>query len=78
MRSSTEIQEDLTAALNARRKAFEAQSYSQDSGQGKQTVTRANLTELNKTIRELQTELADAKAEESGSSGIVSINFQRY
>jgi len=78
MRSSTEIQADLDAAYTARRTALSAQSYSLDTGQGKQQVQRANLSEINKTIRELETELEDAVSSESGNSGILAPTFRRY
>jgi hypothetical protein len=78
MRSSSDIQADLDAALEARRTALQAQSYSLDTGQGKQLVTRADLGTINKTIRELQAELKDALASESGDTGITSGSFQRY
>ncbi len=76
-RSSTEIQADLTEAYAARIIALKAQSYSLDTGQGKQTVQRADLTAINKTIDALQQELAQAQANESGDSGIISGVFAR-
>jgi hypothetical protein len=77
MRSSTAIQADLNAAYSIRLKAMDAQSYMHDSGQGKQSVTRANLSEINKTINLLESELETALAEESGSSGIEFPKFER-
>jgi hypothetical protein len=78
MRSSTEIQEDLTAALLARRTALQAQSYGMNDGQGSQNVSRANLSDINKTIRELQSELEEAEFCESGDTGLTSGIFRRY
>jgi hypothetical protein len=59
-RSATDIQADLDAAYTARRTAMQAQSYSLDTGQGKQLVTRADLSSINDTIRQLESELEDA------------------
>jgi hypothetical protein len=78
MRNSAEIKVDLDAALTARRTALQAQSYSLDTGQGKQQVQRADLGAINKTIRELQTEYDEAVASESGDTGITAGSFQRY
>jgi hypothetical protein len=78
MRSSTDIQADLDAAYIARRTALSAQEYSLDTGQGKQSVKRASLSDINKTIRELELELAQANDAASGDNGIVSGIFQRY
>lgn len=78
MRSSTAIQSDLDEAYSIRLKAMNAQSYMEDSGQGKQSVTRANLSEINKTINILESELENALAEESGSCGIEFPSFKRY
>lgn len=77
-RPSSEIQEDLTAAYASRRTALQAQEYGIDSGQGRQNVKRANLQEINKTIRDLESELSTALDSESGGSGIIAANFQRY
>lgn len=78
MRTIAEIQADLDAAVAGRRAAMQAQGYSLDTGQGKQMVNRASLSEFNKTIRELQAELSEAQAYESGDSGIVAGSFVRY
>ena len=77
LRSTTDIQTDLDLARSARMKAITGQSYSLDTGQTRQTVTRANLTEINKTIRQLESELARAEAADRGDSGIVALNFRR-
>ena len=49
-----------------------AQSYTLDTGQGRQTVERASLSDINKTIRELTQELEDAT-----EPGILAGNFDR-
>jgi hypothetical protein len=78
MRTTTEIQQDLKSAYQARLTALSAQSYSLDTGQGKQMVQRANLSEINKTIRLLEAELESATASESGDNGVTAGNFVRY
>ena len=78
MRSAADIQADLDVAYAARRTAMSAQSYSIDSGQGKQTVERASLSDIQKMIRDLQAELEQAQAYESGDTGITSGSFVRY
>lgn len=77
LRSTTDIQTDLDAVRAARIKAVTAQSYNLDSGQTRQGVVRANLTEINKTIRQLESELERAEAADRGDSGIVALNFRR-
>ena len=77
LRSTTDIQTDLDAVRAARIKAITAQSYTLDSGQTRQGVVRANLTEINKTIRQLESELSRAEAADRGDSGIVALNFRR-
>jgi len=76
-RNATEIQEDLDAAIASRRAAMQAQSYSMDSGQGRQQVTRVDLKTLNATIRELQNELETANADANGYGGLDHVDFQR-
>lgn len=78
MRTSADISADLQAACAARRSALQAQSYSLDTGQGKQAVQRADLSTINKTIRDLEAELETATADESGSAGIMAGTFRRY
>lgn len=78
MRTSTEIQIDLDAAVAARRVAMTAQSYSMDSGQGKQQVQRASLKDLNELVKDLTAELEQAQASESGDAGLVAGEFVRY
>lgn len=74
-RDIAEIQADLTAAYESRRTALQAQNYSLDTGQGKQSVTRASLSEINKTIRELQAELEEAQ---NAWGGLMTGSFERY
>jgi len=73
-RSVTEIQADLTAAYAARRAAFQAQSYSMDSGQGRQSVTRADLKAISLEISILEQELEDA---DTGSTGMIYSSMER-
>ena len=77
-RTSAQVQADLTAAYAARLAAMSGQSYSVNTGQGSQSVTRANLTEINKTISLLEAELEEVLLREGGDSGIASIRFRRY
>lgn len=67
-RSITDIQTDLTAAYAARRKALEAESYSQNSGQGSLSVSRS-LSSINKTIAILKDELEEAQEEAGMNTG---------
>ena len=77
LRSIADIQTDLDAVRAARIKAITAQTYTLDTTQTRQSVTRANLTEINKTIRQLESELERAEAADRGDSGIVALNFRR-
>ena len=74
-RTVAEIQLDLDAAYAARRSALQAQSYTLDTGQGRQQVERANLTEIKKQIRELEAELEAATDPEGG---LLSATLGRY
>lgn len=71
-RTLTEIQADITEARAALRAAMSAQSYTLDTGQGKQTVTRANIKDLRAYIRDLEQELEDTT-----EPGILVGNFDR-
>lgn len=71
-RTVSEIQSDLTAARAALTSAMSAQSYTLDTGQGKQTVTRANIKELRAYLRDLEQELEDTT-----EPGILAGNFDR-
>jgi hypothetical protein len=77
MRAAAEIQADLTAAYESRRIALTSQEYSLDTGQGRQQVKRASLRDINQMIRDLELELDQAQAAESGA-GIIAGNFRRY
>lgn len=55
-----EIQADLTAAYAARRAALQAQTYSVDSGQGRSSVSRAELRQIQNLVKDLEAELAEA------------------
>jgi hypothetical protein len=48
-----------------------AQSYSIDTGQTRQTVTRANLTELRNTIAQLETEIVTHQTRLNGCAAFV-------
>lgn len=75
-RSVTDIQIDLDAAYAARREAMKP-GYSLDTGQGRQSVTPANLAEINRTIKFLESELASASDESNGFTGFDTVGFQR-
>lgn len=62
MRSPEEIALDLANARAALTAALTAQSYSIDTGQGKQSVTRASLKDLRAMVRDLENELAAVDA----------------
>jgi len=66
-RDPAKIQADLDAAYASRLTAMQAQSYSLDTGQGRQVVQRANLSDINDTIRNLETELEDATDQGAGN-----------
>lgn len=72
-RSATDIQADLDAAYAARRAAYKAQSYSLDTGQGRQQVTRVDLRALDESIMSLEEELEDAQ----GPGTLITGTFSR-
>jgi hypothetical protein len=72
-RSATAIQAELDLWYAARAAVASGQSYSLDSGQGRQTVTRANLRDINSTIDRLESDLRDL----TGESGPTFITFDR-
>ena len=76
-RTVAAIQADLTACYAARLAVLKNQSYQLDTGQSRQTVTRANLTEINRLIDSLKAELEEAEQLARGDSGIVSLAFRR-
>ncbi len=78
LRTSAEIKVDYLEWIAARKVVSKGQSYSLDTGQGKQTVTRADLSQINKTLGILKQEYEEAVAEESGESGILAPTFRRY
>lgn len=77
LRTSTEIQADLVLARAARLKALNSQSYSLDTGQTRSTVTRANLTEINRAIHDLESEFEEALARERGDTGVIHLQLRR-
>lgn len=48
-----------------------AQSYTLDTGQSRQTVTRANLTELRKALEALYNQCATMQARLSGGGSVI-------
>ncbi len=70
-RTAAAIQADLDAFYAARRAVALGQAYQLDTGQGRQQVTRANLTEINRTIADLEAELADV------SGAVTHLSFER-
>lgn len=73
-RSATDIQADLDAAYAARRAALTAQSYSMDTGQGRQQVTRVDLDKITAMIADLEGEMAEA----TGQDMLITGSFQRH
>lgn len=61
-RTVTEIQADLVIARAARVKALDAEEYSIDTGQGRQSVRRS-LPNIERTIRSLEAELLEAQSD---------------
>lgn len=62
------LKEDLSQVRIAIRAILTgAQSYTLDTGQSRQTVTKANLTELRKLRQELQAEVAELEAKQAGT-----------
>lgn len=77
LRTSTAIQADLVIAREARLKALRAQSTSLDTGQSRSSVTRANLTEITRAIKDLEAELDEALARERGDDGVIHLTMRR-
>ena len=73
-RDGSEIQADLDAARIALRSAMTAQSYSLDTGQGKQQVQRASISDLRDLINDLENELESS----SGNGGNFNSTMERY
>jgi hypothetical protein len=76
-RSSADIKIDLDDAVDARRKAMLGQEYSIDTGQGRQSVRRADLNQLNATVNMLQAEYDAALDDEQNGGGIISLSYER-
>jgi len=68
------VQADLDAAYAARRAALLGQSYSLDTGQGRQTVTRPDLDKINFLISDLESDLASC----SDTDTLITGSFQRH
>jgi hypothetical protein len=71
-----DIESDLAAFRALRTKAAISggiAEYSVDSGQGRQSVRRVTLSEINVTLRVLEAELLDAQTD----GGPLSITFDR-
>jgi hypothetical protein len=73
-RSATDIQADLDAAYAARRATLLGQSYSLDTGQGRQQVTRADLGAISELISLLENEMAEA----TGTDVLITGSLQRH
>jgi len=78
LRTSAEIKVEYLIWIEARKVVAKGQSYKLDTGQGSQSVTRADLPQINKTLGILKQEYEEAVAEESGESGIIAPTFRRY
>lgn len=63
---------EVDAAISA---TLKGQSFSMDTGQGKQSVTRASLADLREMRNELQAEL-DGVTDTTG--GVMTGTFQRW
>lgn len=74
-RPIAEIQADLAEARAALRAALKGQSYSLNTGQGTQTVTRASLRDIRALIAELERELQDAQ---DPGGGVIAARMRRY
>lgn len=75
VRTGDEIRADLVAAYAARRAAMNG-SYTLDTGQGKQSVTRS-LKEINEIVISLESELDAYLDDESGGGAVISATFRR-
>lgn len=71
-RSAAQVQAALDLWYAAQNAVALGQSYSLDTGQGRQTITRADLAEINRTIAALEAELAELT-----EPGIMHINLER-
>jgi hypothetical protein len=71
-RTAAQLQASLTLWYAAQDALATAQAYTLDTGQGRTTVTRANLPDINRTIAELEAELAELTED-----GIMHISLER-
>jgi len=80
LRTSTEIKAKITALEAKIEKAEDALQYSLDTGQGRQSVQRANLDSLYRALDYWEQKYETALADEAcgGDSGIVAPRFGRY
>ena len=78
LRTSAEIKTKITALEAKIEIAEDKLQYSLDTGQGKQSVQRASLDSLYKALQFWEQKYEKAIAEESGSTGIISLQFQRH
>lgn len=60
-RPADEVRAELKLARQALHEALTAQSYSLDTGQGRQQVTRATISEIRALISDLEAELSVAE-----------------
>jgi hypothetical protein len=72
-RSAADIQATLNKFYAARDAIALGQSYTLDTGQGRLSMTRANLAELENSINNLEQQLEEIEAGTSPQ-----INFHRY
>jgi hypothetical protein len=70
------IQADYDAAILARRAAMNG-SYTLDTGQGRQQVTRPDLSQMNALIKQLESDLNSCKEEGDGYGSIGDLGFRR-
>ena len=78
LRTSAEIKTKITALEAKIEIAEDKLQYSLDTGQGKQSVQRASLDSLYKALQFWEQKYEEAIAEESGSTGIISLQFRRH
>jgi len=77
MRSAAVIQTEIDETTSAISAALGAQSYSLDTGQGRQQVNRVNLTELRKHRELLFAELENVNDASIGYTGYDPVSLQR-
>ncbi len=78
LRTSTEIKAKITALETAIETVQLGQSYKLDTGQGIQSVTRADLSDLIRLLSFWEQKYEKALAEESGDTGILAVQFRRH